>query len=139
MNMDDFINLCGTIIDSKFSIKTLPMIFGASIKIQTDEINSDRHLQMYFDEFMEGISRVIDKLSPIPQDDDPEDWTQNSRQEQHLSQKIVNVIPIFHKNLKDDHKLIRDKFTLPKKDEAGYYSFDLTSQFYSNYPKGLHK
>lgn len=137
--MDDFTNLCSIVIDSKYSIKTLPMTYAVSIKLQIDEINSDRHLQMYFDEFIEAICRVLDKLSPIPLEDDPEDWSQTSRQDQHLSQKLVNIMPIFHKNLKDDHKMIRDKFVLPKKDEGGYYTFDLASQFYANYPKGLHK
>lgn len=33
---------------------------------QIDEINTNRHLEMYFLEFIEALGRIADKYSPAP-------------------------------------------------------------------------
>lgn len=138
MGLDDFTSFTNTIIDYEFPVKNIPIIYCQSIKLQVDEVNSDKHLKMFFEEFVEAMARVVDRLSPFPENDDPIDWPAQLRQDQHLSEKLINVIPLFFKSLKDEYKNVRDKYTLPKK-EDGYYQFDLANQFYSIYPKGLHK
>lgn len=139
MVIDDFIAFANTVIDSEFPVKVLPNFYCNSIKLQIDEINSEKHLQMFFEEFIEGMCRVIDKLSPIPEADDPLDWSQQDKQDQHLSEKIVNILPKLTKIIKEEYKQIREKFVYPKKDDDGYYTYDLSSQFYNIFPKGLHK
>ena len=53
-------------MDSDFPVKELPVLFSLSIRLTTNEIDSDKHYNMIFPEFLEAISRFIDKLSPIP-------------------------------------------------------------------------
>lgn len=139
MDLNQFNIFCNSIIDSDFSVKFIPIIFCQSIKIQIDEINKDKHLKMHFEEFLEGMSRVIDKLSPIGDDDDSEEWDYQMKQEQHLSQKIANVLPKFLDVLKPQFKNIKERFELPKKDDCGYYEFNVDNNFYQNYPKNLSK
>lgn len=33
-------------------------------------------MYMSFDEFIEGFSRIAEKLSPLPLDEDPEKWSE---------------------------------------------------------------
>jgi hypothetical protein len=44
------------------TVREIGPLFNLSIMTQVDEINSDRHCQMYFIEFIEGICRVADKV-----------------------------------------------------------------------------
>ena len=81
MGLDDFTN---TIIDYEFPVKNIPIIYCQSIKLQLDEINSDKHLKMFFEEFVEAMARVVDRLSPFPENDDPIDWPVQIRQEDQV-------------------------------------------------------
>ena len=37
------------------------------MSLQVNELNSDRHYNMNFYEFLEAFCRVIDKVSPVPE------------------------------------------------------------------------
>ena len=67
--MEDFQNNMEKIVDKDFIVRDIPKLFNLSIKTQINEIDNDKHIQMTFIEFLEAICRVIDKLSPIPYDD----------------------------------------------------------------------
>jgi hypothetical protein len=66
MWLDEFTQICLSIIDKEFPVREIPVCFNISMKLQTNEIDSERHYNMHFSEFLEAIARVIDKLSPIP-------------------------------------------------------------------------
>lgn len=66
MNLEEFNNLMNLFIDDEFSHRELPIIFNISMRLQINEIDSDRHYNMSFPEFIEAFCRVIDKDSPIP-------------------------------------------------------------------------
>lgn len=140
MNLEDFTNFSNSMVDKEFPTKLIPTIFCVSNRLEVNEVNSERHLQIFFEEFLEGMSRVIDKLSPIPDGEAVEDWPLQARQDQHLSIKLLNAYPLILNNIKDEFKNIKEKFTIPSKDEYGLYTFDISSGFYLNiFPKNLHK
>jgi hypothetical protein len=33
---------------------------------QVDELNEDRHMRMNFHEFIEGLARLAERISPVP-------------------------------------------------------------------------
>lgn len=140
MSNDDFSNLIFNVVDKEMSIKTTSQIFCVSVKLQQNEINSERHLQMGFEEFLEGFSRAVDKASPIPDGEDPSEWPTYLREEQHLSVKLFNIYPSILNSLKEDYRYLREKFAIPNKNESGLYVYDITNVFYASvFPKGLHK
>ena len=67
MNLDEFIQLMSAFIYTDFPVRELPVIFNNSMKLQVSEIDSERHYNMTFYEFLEAFSRVIDKASPVPE------------------------------------------------------------------------
>lgn len=38
------------------------MYYNLSVMTQIDEVNEDRHMQMYLVEFVEGFARIADKM-----------------------------------------------------------------------------
>ena len=88
---------------------------------------------MLFPEFLEAICRFIDKLSPIPNDEDPLKWDTQRRQDQSLFQKIETMIPRLIRVIKGNYKDVKDKFILPIKDEkTGKYIINYENPFYEN-------
>lgn len=65
--------------------KDLGKYFNLSIETQLDEINSDRHMQMYMLEFYEAIARIAEKLdtSLINQNKASQEDTQKSSNEEN--------------------------------------------------------
>lgn len=66
MILEEFTTLMSNFIDADFPVRELPVLFINSMRIQIDEIESDRHFNMTFPEFLEAFCRVIDRASPIP-------------------------------------------------------------------------
>jgi hypothetical protein len=71
MNLDEFSNLMTMIVDTEFPMREIPICFNHSIKLQVNEVESDRHLKIFLSEFIEAVCRVVDKSSPIPPGDNP--------------------------------------------------------------------
>jgi hypothetical protein len=71
MNLEEFQMLMSSLIEGDFPVRDLPIFFNLSMKLQVDEISSDRHYNMQFPEFVEAFCRVIDKSSPCPPGEDP--------------------------------------------------------------------
>ena len=133
LTMDKFYDLCLNLIDNDFSTIDIPVIFNISIKLIKDEIHSNKHYNMLFPEFLEAICRFIDKLSPIPNDEDPLKWDTQRRQDQSLFQKIETMIPRLIRVIKGNYKDVKDKFILPIKDEkTGKYIINYENPFYEN-------
>jgi len=66
MILEEYTALMSNFIDHDFPVRELPVLFINSMRIQIDEIESDRHYNMTFPEFLEAFCRVVDKASPIP-------------------------------------------------------------------------
>lgn len=66
MILDEFASLIVNIVDKDFPVREAPISFNMSMKLQVNEIDSERHNNMLFPEFLEALSRIIDKASPIP-------------------------------------------------------------------------
>ena len=136
MTLDEFNNLVQSIVDvNEYPIRENPYIFNMSINLQINEIYTDKHLNMLLPEFLEAISRAIDKASPYPPAESKEDWPMEKRQNQHLVEKLENVLPILMKLITHpDFKILRDKFPTPTKDlSTGLYIIDYENQFYQGY------
>ena len=151
MILDEFNSMCLEIVDNEFPVRDIPLFYNYSMKLQINEINSDRHYNMLFPEFLEAFCRVIDKFSPIPLDQNKvilmlfqDEWTRQKREEQHLSVKLENILPLLPKHIRNpEYKLVKEKFYLPGKEEdTGLFKIDLTNQFYNqvqNLPKKICK
>ena len=136
MTLDEFNNLVQSIVDvNEYPIRENPYIFNMSINLQINEIYTDKHLNMLLPEFLEAISRAIDKASPYPFGENKEDWPMEKRQSQHLVEKLENVLPVLMKLITHpDYKILRDKFPTPTKDlSTGLYVPDFENQFYQGY------
>jgi len=136
MTLDEFNNLVQNIVDvNEYPVRENPYIFNMSINLQINEIYTDKHLNMFLPEFLEAISRAIDKASPYPPGENKDDWPMDKRQNQPLVDKLENVLPIMMKLITHpDFKVLRDKFPIPTKDlSTGLYVPDFENQFYQGY------
>lgn len=66
MILEEFTNLMLNMVDKEFPVREIPISFNLSMRLQINEIDSDRHNNMSFIEFIEAYCRIIDKYSPIP-------------------------------------------------------------------------
>ena len=71
MNLEEFINLMTSLIEGDYPVREMPISYNLSMKLQVDEITSNRHSEMQYPEFVEAFCRVIDKSSPCPPSEDP--------------------------------------------------------------------
>ena len=122
MTLDNFANICQSLMDSDFPVKEVPVIFSVSMRLTTNEINYDKHYNMIFPEFLEALCRFIDKLSPIPNNESSFNWDMKRRQEQPLYIKIETMLPKLTQLITGQYKYIRDKFAFPSRDpETGLF------------------
>ena len=122
MTLDNFANICQSLMDSDFPVKEVPVIFSVSMRLTTNEINYDKHYNMIFPEFLEALCRFIDKLSPIPNNESSFNWDMKRRQEQPLCIKIETMLPKLTQLITGQYKYIRDKFAFPSRDpETGLF------------------
>ena len=65
MSLSEFRRVCieAKIVNSEFTSREIDMCFSKSMAIQSDYLNSTRHLEMNFYEFLEAISRAANELS----------------------------------------------------------------------------
>lgn len=133
MVLDEYNNLVQSFVDiDEYPIRDNPLYFNYSIRLQIDEIHGDKHLNMFFPEFLEGLCRAIDKASPIPPDEQIEDWSKEARAKQPLVNKLENIMPRLIKLITHpEYKYLREKFPMPPKDPAtGLYKINTESPFY---------
>ena len=131
LTLDNFSSLCSVLIDKDFPVKDIPVIFNVSMRLMTDEIHSDKQYNMLFPEFLEAICRFIDKLSPIPVDEDSSKWNMSRRQSQPLLKKLETMIPRLIVLIRGKCKNVREKFVLPIKDkDTGLYIINYENPFY---------
>ena len=66
MELKEFSDLVLSFVDNDFPNRDIPLIFNFSIKLQVNEIDTERHYRMTFYEFLEAFCRCVDKASPPP-------------------------------------------------------------------------
>ncbi len=66
MDLEEFQRVIVQIVDSEFAMRDIVLSYNYSIRLQVNEVDYDRHLKLYFPEFLEGFCRVVDKYSPVP-------------------------------------------------------------------------
>lgn len=71
MDLEEFERVMMQIVDSEFPMRDIILSYNYSIRLQVNEVDSDRHLRLYFPEFIEAFCRVVDKYSPVPKDENP--------------------------------------------------------------------
>ena len=120
MTYDEFNTFVLTFVDqNEYPVRDNPLLFNESIRLQINEILSDKHLNMFLPEFLEGMCRAIDKASPIPNDEKIDDWNFNRRFEQPLINKLENIINVIIKEINHpDFKNMKEKFPPLIKDPA---------------------
>ena len=136
MDLDEFNSFVQSFVDiNEYPIRDNPFIFNQSIKLQINEIYSDKHLNMMLPEFLEALSRAVDKASPIPLDENKDDWPLEKRQAQPLINKLENILPTLIKLITNpDFKNLKEKFPMPLKDLAtGLYMPNYENNFYLGY------
>jgi hypothetical protein len=141
LTLDGYTNLCNNLLDSDFPVKDLPVLFNLSMRLQTNEINFDKHYNMVFPEFLEALCRFIDKLSPIPPGEDHAKWDMKRRQAQPLEVKIETMIPQLIRLISGAYKNVRDKFSMPEREEdTGLFKIDYDNPLYEGkLPKKIKK
>ena len=136
MTCDEFNNLIQSFVDiNEYPVRDNPLIFNYSIKLQINEIYSDKHLNMYLPEFLEALCRAIDKASPIPYGENNDDWSKEKRFNQPLINKLENIIGKLVKLINHpDYKILKEKFPMPVKDmSTGLYVCNYDNPFYQGY------
>ena len=137
MTYDEFNNFVLSFVDqNEYPIRDNPLLFNESIKLQISEIYSDKHLNMFLPEFLEGMCRAIDKASPIPNDEKIDDWNFNRRFEQPLINKLENIINVIIQKINHpDFKNMKEKFPPLIKDHTNdLYIIDYENNpFYQGY------
>ena len=136
MDLDEFNSLIQNIVDiDEYPIRDNPFIFSQSIKLQINEIYTEKHLNMMFPEFLEALSRTIDKASPYPPNENKDDWPFEKRKAQPLINKLENVLPLLIRLINNnDFKNLKEKFPIPSKDLlTGLYNPNYENPFYLGY------
>ena len=137
MDLDEYNSFVLSFVDqNEYPIRDNPLYFNESIRLQISEISSDKHLNMDFPEFLEGMCRAIDKASPAPPDEKIEDWPFEKRFEQPLINKLENIIFDILKGITHpDYKVIKEKFPPLIKDHVtDLYIIDYENNpFYQGY------
>lgn len=72
MMVDEFESIFQTtnLINDNFVSRDVIVSFNASMMIQVNELDKDRHMKAIFIEFLEGFGRACDKLSLGPPNED---------------------------------------------------------------------
>ena len=136
MVLDEFNSLIQSFIDiNEYPIRDNPYIFNQALTLQVNEIYTEKHLNMLLPEFLEALCRAIDKASPMPLDENKEDWPFSRRQAQPLINKLENILPVLIQLITHpDYKYLREKFPMPLKDIAtGLYAPNFDSPYYQGY------
>lgn len=71
MTLDEFVNFANSIVDKDYPLRETPISYNLAMRLQVNEIEYDRHMEMTFPEFLEAFCRVVDKYSPIPPNENP--------------------------------------------------------------------
>ena len=136
MVCDEFNNLVQSFVDvNEYPVRDNPLIFNYAIRLQENEIYTDKHLNMFLPEFLEALCRAVDKASPYPPGDNPEDWPKEKRAAQPLVNKLENIIGKLIKLITHpDYKVLKEKFPTPEKEPGiGIYKLNYENPFYQGY------
>ena len=115
MSIQEFITMLSeaNLITDTFTDRDAAISFNLAKMTEIDEINYDKHMKLYFLEFLEALSRCADIMSLPPPNSHEEEWPMESRKEQTLAQKLENLLPILLKICK---KEFIEKYKFPSRD-----------------------
>ena len=82
------------IMNDELTEQNVPFFFSQGLRLRVNELDSDKHLQACFTEFLEGFARCCDQAS-IP---DPKDPSIVDRYSQPLHKKLEHAMPNLVKN-----------------------------------------
>lgn len=136
MVLDEYNTLVQALVDTnEYPVRENPLLFNYSLRLQVSEITSDKHINMFFSEFLEAICRAIDKASPFPPDDTIENWPMQKRINQPLVKKLENCIDkLINVINHPDCKVIKEKFVKPTKNQiTNLYNIDYSNVFYQGF------
>ena len=138
MVYDEYNSFVTSFVDTnEYPVRDNPLLFNISLRLQVSEIIGDKHINMFFPEFLEAMCRAVDKASPAPPGEKVEDWPMQKRVDQLLIRKLENIInSIIHTINHPDFKNVKEKFPSPIKDPStDLYIIDSeNNNFYQNYP-----
>eukprot|EP00347_Sterkiella_histriomuscorum_P020671 403336916 len=129
MTVDEFENLILSVplVNDLFGQRDTSVAFNLAMMTQVNELDSERHLQATFIEFLEAFSRVAEQaaLEPLYQakheNDEYKEMSVENRKKQLLHIKIENTLPFIMKNC-CKRNFIDKQFEMPVKDkEVGLY------------------
>jgi len=65
MSLEEFVQMLrdGRLIDENFGVREAGPIFNVSLMTNRKELETEKHLNMSFVEFLESLARVADKLN----------------------------------------------------------------------------
>lgn len=117
ISLDDFHNICSSIIDKDCPVREMDLYFNQAIGLQENEVDQDRHYYLVLSEFIEAFCRAIDRASTDNQLD------------------LINKLDNIREKLKaligstQEFKSVKEKFVLPSQVD-GLYDFDKNVQYY---------
>jgi hypothetical protein len=115
MSIQEFIAMLSEAgqINDVFTERDAAISFNLAKITEVDEINYDKHMKLYFLEFLEALSRCADIMSLPPPNSHEEEWPLEARKEQTLAQKLENLLPLLLKICK---KEFIEKYKFPSRD-----------------------
>ncbi|CAK83556.1 unnamed protein product (macronuclear) [Paramecium tetraurelia] len=92
VSIKEFREFCKLYTNDILSEKQVTVIFNYSMQTQADEVTQDRFLRMTFNEFLEALGRVAEKISPAPIGEDAQIWPVMARQTLPLHIKLESLL-----------------------------------------------
>jgi hypothetical protein len=125
MSIQEFVTLMNeaNFINEVFTERDVVVSFNLAKQTEIDEINNDKHMKLYFVEFLEAMARCADILSLAPNKTD-EEMPQEFRKDQPLARKLENMLPALLKICK---KGFIERYKFPTRDpETGLFTISLS-------------
>ena len=115
MSIQEFIAMLSEAgqINDIFTDRDAAISFNLAKMTEVDEVYNDKHMKLYFLEFLEALSRCADIMSLPPPGAHEEEWPIELRKDQPLFQKLENLLPLLLKICK---KEFIEKYRFPSRD-----------------------
>ncbi|CAD8181810.1 unnamed protein product [Paramecium pentaurelia] len=107
ISIKEFREFCKLYTNDVLSEKQVTVIYNYSMQTQTDEVTQDRFLRMTFNEFLEALGRVSEKISPAPIGEDAQIWPILARQTLPLHIKLESLLTFIFLKLKRQPEFIQ--------------------------------
>jgi len=115
MSIQEFIAMMSEagFINDVFTERDVAVSYNLAKMTEIDEVNYDKHMKLYFIEFLEATARCADIMSLPPPKSHEEEWPIELRKDQILAQKMENMLPSLLKICK---KEFIERYKFPVRD-----------------------